>query len=332
MLFYLIRRVAASVFLLFIASFVSFTVITLPPGDYLTSLQAELTQRAGMSLGESKVVAEQFRRAYGLDQPFLVQYTTWVSGIILHGDFGYSFKFGRPVSKIIWGRIAWTLIITISSLFFSFGAGVLSGIYSAVHQYSIADNALTVCAFLGLSIPSFFFALLMVYVMVFVFRSSSIGGLFSPELVLQPWSWIKFVDLLKHIWVPVLIIGTAGTARNMRVMRGNLLDILGQQYIQVARAKGLREHVVIYKHAVRNAIHPIIMSFGMVFPDLIQGTMVIAVILNLPTTGPLFLHALEEQDMYLAGTLLLLMAILTIVGNFLSDLVLAWIDPRIRYD
>lgn len=332
MLSYLIRRAVMSVFLLFAVSFLSFVVITLPPGDYMTALIAELTQRGGMSLGEARVVADQLRKAYGLDRPLLEQYVSWICRIVTAGDFGYSFAFAKPVSEIIWERIGWTLTITVSGLILSFGLGVVTGIYSAVHQYSITDNVFTVISFLGLSIPNFFFALVMTYLLALVFGCRSVGGLFSPELVFQPWSWTKFLDFLKHLWLPVLIIGTAGIARNMRIMRGNLLDILNQHYIQVARAKGLSERVVIYKHAVRNAIHPIIMSLGMAFPNLIQDTMVIAVVLNLPTIGPVFLHAIEQQDMYLAGTVLLLMAVFVVIGNLVSDFVLAWIDPRVRYD
>lgn len=321
-----------SVLLLFVVSFVSFIVITLPPGDYLTALQAQLTQQAGMSLQEAKAFAQQLREHYGLDKPFFVQYLSWLSGIVLRGDFGYSFALGRPTSELIWERIGWTFVITMSGLVFSYTFGILAGIYSAVHQYSVADNVLTVASFLGLSIPNFFFAIVMICFLTLVCGFTMVGGLFSSEMIMMPWSWSKLLDLLKHIWLPILIIGTAGTARNMRVMRANLLDILNQHYVQTARAKGLSERIVIYKHAVRNAIHPIIMSLGMAFPQLIQGAMVVAVVLNLPTTGPLFLHAVQEQDMYLAGAFLLLLAFFTVVGNFVSDILLAWIDPRIRYD
>ncbi|MBC7260783.1 MAG: ABC transporter permease, partial [Chloroflexi bacterium] len=209
---------------------------------------------------------------------------------------------------------------------------VIPGIYSATHQYGFLDNILSVLSYTGLSLPNFFLALTMIYLLIFHLGMESIGGLFSPEMALQPWSWAKFVDFMKHFWVPVFVVGIAGTARNMRVIRANLLDVLGAHYVQVARAKGLSERTVIYKHALRNAVQPLIMYLGMSLPWLIQGTMVTSVVLNLPTTGTMFLLALQDQDMYLAGAFLLVLAVVTVIGNLLADFVLAWVDPRIKYE
>jgi peptide/nickel transport system permease protein len=208
--------------------------------------------------------------------------------------------------------------------------GVLIGIYSATHQHTLGDNAFTVLAFLGLSIPNFFLALLIMYVLAFHF-GQHVGGFFSPEYVIAPWSWDRFVDFLKHLWVPVVVVGTAGTARNMRVMRANLLDVLNHNYVRTARSKGLSERKVIYKHAVRNAIQPIIMYLGVAMPFLLSGEIVTSAVLNLPTMGPVFLRALVNQDMYLAGSFLMLLAIVLVVSNLLADIALGWVDPRISY-
>jgi len=328
---YLIRRVLYSVPTLLLVSFVAFTIITLPPGDFMTTLQSELENQGGLSREQALEIANQMREEYGLDKPFFLQYFSWLSGVV-RGDFGYSFQYKKPVSEIIWRRLGWTFLIAACCYLLSVVGGIIPGIYSATHQYSWADNFFTVVAFLGLSIPNFFLALAIMYVLVFWLGVEHVGGLLSPEYMVRPWSLAKFVDFLKHFWVPVVVVGTAGTARNMRVMRGNLLDILGQQYIQVARAKGLSERWVILKHALRNAVQPIVMYLGMVMPFLIQGAIVSSIVLNLPTTGPMFYNAIVSQDMYLAGSFLLLIAITLIVGNILADIALAWVDPRIRYD
>jgi len=331
MLSYIGRRVLYAVPLLILISFVSFLVISLPPGDFMTTLQNELMNQGGLSREEAQKIADRMREKYGLDKPFVLQYFTWLSGVV-RGDFGYSFQYKKPVSEIIWRRLAWTLLIALSCHLLSVIGGVLPGIYSATHQYSLSDNFFTFLAFLGLSIPNFFLALALMYILVFWLGVEHVGGLFSPEFVMRSWSWAKLVDFLKHFWIPVFVVGIAGTARNMRVMRGNLLDILGQQYIQVARAKGLREDLVILKHALRNAIQPIVMYLGMSLPFLIQGAIVTSIVLNLPTTGPMFYKAIVSQDMYLAGSFLFLIAVTLVAGNLLADLMLAWIDPRIRYE
>ncbi len=331
MLSYALRRIVWSLPLLLLVTVVSFTVITLPPGDYMTSVQSELTQRAGLTLDEAQQMAEQLRQTYGLDKPVYVQYLVWLGGMF-QGDLGYSFRFNKPVLEVIWVRLGWTFLMAFTAYAFSLVFGLLPGIYSATHQYGPADNILTVLSFLGLSTPSFFLALVLMYVSVFYLGATSVGGLYSPEMVMQPMSWAKFVDFMQHFWMPVVVIGAAGTARNMRVMRANLLDVLRQPFMRTARSKGLRERKVIYKHALRNAIQPIIMYFGMSLPWLIQGAMVTSVVLNLPTTGRVFLDAVLEQDMFLAGGFLLMIAIATILGNVIADLLLAVLDPRIRYE
>ncbi len=329
---YVLRRAIYAVPLLLVISFISFLLITAPPGDYMTTLQTELQNQGGLSKTRALEIANRMREKYGLDDPLPLRYFHWVSGIILRGDFGYSFNYKRPVSEVIWGRLGWTLLIAFSCHLFSVIGGLIPGIYSATHQYSIGDNIFTFLAFLGLSIPNFFLALILVYVLIFWFGVGNVGGLFSPQFALQPWTWAKFLDFLNHFWVPVLVVGAAGTARNMRVMRGNLLDVLGKQYTQVARAKGLAERAVIYKHALANAVQPIIMYLGMSLPWLIQGAIVTSIVLNLPTTGPMFYNAVITQDMYLAGAFILLFATVLVVGNLLADIALAWIDPRVRYE
>ncbi len=331
MLSYLIRRILYAIPMLLLVSFFSFIVINLPPGDYLTTVQQQLQSQAGMSRDQAVAMAERMRARYGLDQPFVLQYANWIGGIVTRGDFGYSFQHNRPVSEVIWVRLGWTLLIAGLCHAVSVIIGVLIGIFSATHKYSIGDNIATVFAFLGLSIPNFFFALVLMYLLAF-HAGVHVGGLFSPEYVLAPWGWDKFVDLLKHLWVPVVVVGLAGTAQNMRIMRGNLMDVLNRQYVETARAKGLSERKVIYKHAVRNAIQPVIMYMGMALPFLIQGEIIASIILNLPTTGPSFYYALVNQDMYLAGSFLMMIAVVLVAGNLLADFALAWLDPRVRYD
>lgn len=328
---FILRRLMYAVPTLLLISFISFVVIELPPGDYMTTIQQNLMAQAGLSASEAREIADQMRRVYGLDQPFLVRYLNWITGIITRGDFGFSFIFRRPVSEVIWSRLGMTLLVAFCSHMISVVVGVLIGIYSATHRNSIFDTTATIFAFVGLSMPNFFLALVIMYVLSFKF-GMHVGGFFSPQYVLAPWSWERIVDFLKHFWVPVLVVGLAGTARNMRVMRSNLLDVLHHQYVQTARAKGLSERVVIYRHAVRNAIQPLVMYLGIAMPFLLQGEIVTSAVMNLPTMGPVFLAALTTQDMYLAGSFLMLLAGVLVVGNLLADIALAWVDPRVRYD
>ncbi len=318
--------------MLILVSFVCFVVLYLPPGDYLTTYQRALITTEGMNREEALELVANLREQYNLDQPFLTQYLTWVRNIVLRGDFGPSFQYGKPVGEVIWPRLGATFAIALTSLLFTWLVAIPIGIYSATHKYQISDYFFTFMAFIGLSVPNFFLALVLMYVMVFVFNSSAIGGLFSPEYVVADWSWAKVVDLLKHVWIAVIVVGMGSTAGIMRIMRSNLLDVLNMQYVQTARAKGVKERVVIYKHAVRNAIQPLVMTLGMSFPMLLEGSMVTSIVLNLPTTGPMFYQALMAQDMYLAGTFLMMLAFMLLLGNLFADLLLAKVDPRIRYE
>lgn len=331
MLSFILRRSLYTVPTLVLISFFSFLIIELPPGDYMTTLQSTLVSQAGMSPGEARKLTDQMRREYGLDQPFLVRYQQWVSAIVTRGDFGFSFIFRRPVSEIIWQRLGMTLFVALCAHIVSVVLGVLVGIYSATHRNTFLDYGFTVLAFVGFSVPNFFLALLIMYVLAFGF-GQHVGGFFSPEYVIAPWSWPRFVDFLKHFWVPVLVVGLAGTARNMRVMRGNLLDVLNQNYVRTARSKGLPNRLVIFKHAVRNAVQPIVMYLGVALPFLLQGEIITSAVLNLPTMGPVFLQSLVTQDMYLAGSFLMLLAVVLVIGNLLADIALVWVDPRVSYD
>jgi peptide/nickel transport system permease protein len=331
MLQYIIRRILYAIPLLLAVSFISFFLIVLPPGDYMTTLQASLQNQQGLSREESRRIADEMRAKYGLDKPFIVQYVKWLGGI-LTGDFGYSFHYRKPVFELIWGRVGLTFLIAFSSFLFSAIGGVVIGLYSALHQYSWSDSLFTILAFIGISIPGFFLALVVMYVLTVKLGIPYSGGLFAPRFIMAPWSFRKFLDFLLHFAVPVVIVGMAGMARNMRITRANLLDVLGEQYIQTARAKGLRERVVIYKHALRNSVQPLIMYFGMLFPMLLTGSIVVSIVLSLPTTGPMFYNALLSQDMYLAGSFILIIAASLVAGNLLADIALALVDPRVRYD
>lgn len=320
-----------SIPVLLIISVIAFTVIQLPPGDYMSAVKAQMQSLGGLTEDEAEKIAQELRRIYGLDKPIILQYFVWIKNIITKGSFGFSFQYRRDVGEVIWERLGWTILIAIMCHLISTIVGLMIGIYSATHQYSIGDNIATFFAFIGLSTPSFFLALVVMYIMAVKFRIEP-GGLFSQYYAFAPWSWAKFIDLLRHIWIPVVIVGFAGTARNMRVMRGNLLDILNLPYVLTARSKGLKERTVIYRHAVVNALHPIIMYQGMVLPFMIQGEVTTSIVLNIPTAGPMFYDALVAQDMYLAGSFLLLVAVVLVIGNLLADILLAWVDPRVRYD
>ncbi len=273
---------------------------------------------------------------YGLDKPAYVQYWQWIKGIVTDLDFGYSFETQQPVFDLLFkGRVMWTLLILSSTLLFSWSVGIVIGIYSATHQYSPADHFFTLFGFLGLSIPNFFLALLLLYFLSVVLNvgpSLGVGGLFSSVYVGEPWSWGKFFNFLWHLWPAIVVIGTARMATVIRQMRGNLLDTLGEQYVQTSRAKGLRESTVILKHAVRNAINPLITMLGFELPFLIGGALITSIVLNLPTVGRAFYNALLSQDIYVSASGLLFFSFLLLVGNLIADILLAAVDPRIRYD
>jgi len=312
---------------LIFVSIIGFIIINLPPGTYLDFYQAQ-RQMWGTHTAEEEL--EALKRRYALDRPFYVQYWKWITGFV-HGDFGRSFEYNREVKELIWDRLGFTMLISFSTLLFTWIVAIPIGIYSATHQYQPGDHAFTVIGLAGLSIPNFMLALVLMVIAQRVF-GQSVGGLFSREYVDAPWSLGKVVDLVKHLWVPILVVGSGGTAGLIRMMRGNLLDILNMQYVQAARARGVSETLVIVKHAVRNAIHPLIMLLGMSLPGIISGSTVVAIVLSLQTTGPLYFRALRQQDMFLAITFLMFLAIMVVVGNFLADMLLAWVDPRIRYE
>jgi peptide/nickel transport system permease protein len=324
---YILKRLLFMIPTLFAVSLISFVVIQLPPGDFLT-----MRVNALISMGQTieMSVLDDLRERYGLGQPIYVQYWKWITGIILRGDFGQSFDWNELVGKLIWDRVGLTLLISLASLLFIWAVAFPIGIYSAVKQYSPGDYIATFLGFVGIAIPDFLIALVLMYI-AFKYFGFSVAGLFSADYVDAAWSWAKVMDLLKHIWIPMVIIGLAGTASLIRTMRANLLDELKKPYVVTARAKGLSEIRLILKYPVRVALNPFISTVGWILPTLVSGATIVSIVLNLPTTGPLMLHALMTQDMYLAGAFILLLSALTIIGTLLSDILLALIDPRIRY-
>ena len=327
MIAYIVKRILGMIPTLIIISIITFVIIQLPPGDFVTSVQAEIASSGG---GMDATAVEAMRVRYGLDQPILVQYWKWVRGFP-KGDFGYSLEWNAPVWDIIAGRLMWTFLLSGLALIFMWIVSIPIGIYSARNKYSLGDNIFTFFGFVGLSIPDFMLSLLwMVFATIVLGFSAS--GLYSPHMVDAPWGFTKFLDLLNHLWPPIVIMGIVGTAELIRIMRGNLLDVLNQQYITTARSKGLEEKIVIQKYAVRMAINPLISVLGMQIPKMISSSIIVGLVLSFPTIGPIFLRSLITQDMYLAGAILLLMTIMLLVGNLLADIALAWIDPRIRYE
>ncbi len=327
MLAYIVKRVLGMIPSLIIISFITFIVIQLPPGDFVTSVQSQVAATGG---GMDAATVEALRIRYGLDQPKVVQYWQWIKGFP-SGDFGYSLEWSAPVWDVIATRMGWTLLLSGLALVFMWVVSIPIGVYSATHQYSIGDNIFSFLGFLGLSIPDFLLSLIWL-----VFGTLVLGvpayGLYSSEMANAPWSLAKFLDLLQHLWAPVIIMGVIGTAELIRIMRGSLLDVLNQQYVTTARAKGLPEKKVIKKYAVRMAINPLISVLGMQIPKMISSSIIVGLVLSIPTVGPVFLRALTTQDMYLAGVILLFMAVMLLISNLLADLILASIDPRIRYE
>ena len=322
---YVIQRLLLMIPTLFLISVVTFVIIQLPPGDYLETLVSEL-EAAGEKADLQKI--EFLRKQYGLDQPMVMQYWIWLTGL-LHGDLGYSFEYDRPVSAIIGERLVLTFVVSFGAILFTWLVAFPIGIYSATHQYSWGEHGLTLLGFLGLATPNFLLALVLMFVS-FTWFGVSVGGLFSPEYQTAPWSWGKAVDLLTHLWIPVIVIGTSGTAGMIRRLRANLLDELRKQYVVTARAKGLPPWRILLKYPLRIALNPFVSDIGNLLPQVISGAIIVSIVLSLPTTGPMLLRALRTQDMYLAGSFLMLLASLTVVGVFLSDLALAALDPRIR--
>jgi peptide/nickel transport system permease protein len=326
MLTFIVRRLLYMIPTLVVISITSFIIIKLPPGDYLTAYIAKLAQN-GADLDASAVAA--LRQRYGLDQPYYVQYAKWMFAIF-HGNFGYSFEWNRPVSTLIAERLPVTMIVSITALLFAWAVALPIGIYSAVRQHSLADYVFTFVGFVGLGVPSFMIALVFLYVSN-RYLGISIGGLFSPQYVTAGWSAGKFLDLLSHLWIPVVIVGTSGTASLIRITRANVIDELRKPYVETARAKGLSQMRLILKYPVRIALNPFVSSIGFVLPAMISGEIIVSIVLNLPTTGPLLYGALLSQDMYLAASFVMFLAILTVIGVLISDILLAWLDPRVRF-
>jgi peptide/nickel transport system permease protein len=329
---FIVRRLLISFVLLLGIGMVSFTVIQLPPGDFATSYEGYLISQGGMTADEARAAADQLRARYGLDQPLPLQFFSWIKGIVTEGKFGFSLAYRRDVGELIAERLPKTIMLAVLAHAISTFVGLAMGIYVATRQYSLADNVSAVVAFIFTSIPRFFLALVIIYILVFTFHQTSITSFFSPQYAVAPWSWAKLLDLLKHIWPVVLIAGLGGVARNMRVMRGNLLDVLNAQYVTTARSKGLTETEVIYKHAVPNSLHAIVAYQGTVLPYMLQGELEAAIVLNIPSMGPMFYDSLITQDIYISGSILLIYGALIIIGNLLADIFLAVLDPRIRYN
>jgi peptide/nickel transport system permease protein len=309
-------------------SIVSFVIIQLPPGDFLSTYMANLREM-GERVPEEQIAAA--RERYGLDQPIYVQYYKWIRAIVVHGDFGQSMEWGVPVERLIWDQLGYTVILGVCSILFVWAVAIPIGVFSATHQYSLLDYVVTFLGFLGLATPTFLMALVLMWI-GFSWFGQNVGGLFSPEYSNAPWSLGKFVDLLKHLWIPMIIVGTAWSAGLIRTMRANMLDELNQPYVETARAKGLSEMRVVWKYPVRVALNPFISTIGYALPQIVGGILITAVVLNLPTLGPLLLRSLLSQDMFMAGAIVLLLGTLTVVGTFISDVLLAVLDPRIRLE
>ncbi len=324
---YIAQRLLLLPLLLFIFSIFAFVIIQAPPGDFLTAYIAELSA-SGSSMDQAQI--EALRRLYGLDQPLHIQYLRWV-GRILRGDLGFSLDWQRPNAELISERLLLTVLLGLFTFTFTWALAIPIGILSATRQYSFLDYFFTVFNYIGVATPTFMTALVLMW-LAFKYLGISVTGLFSAEYVDAPWSWGRVVDLLKHIWLPAVILGMDGTARLARVMRANLLDELHKPYVEMARAKGLSEWRLVLKYPVRLALNPLVSTIGWYLPLLFSGSVIVATVLNLPTIGPMLLRALTNQDMFLAGAIVLIYCALAILGTLISDILLAWLDPRIRME
>jgi peptide/nickel transport system permease protein len=326
MLRYIVQRCLLAIVTMWVISVLAFVIIQLPPGDYVTSYIRALEEAGGVHEDD---LARALRREYGLDQPIYVQYWRWVRQFA-RGQFGSSMLYRLPVREVIASRLGMTVIVTLASIAFSWLVALPIGIYSAVKQYSVGDYLATFIALLGVAVPDFLLALVVLFI-AFVYFNVSAGGLFSStEMYLAPWSWPKIVDLLKHLWLPSIIVGLSSMAGLVRTMRNNLLDELGKPYVMTARAKGLSQSRAILKYPVRVALNPFVSTVGYVFPQVVSGGIIVAIIMSLPTVGPTLYSALLAQDMFLAGTIILLISLMTVIGTLVSDILLVWVDPRIR--
>ena len=322
---YLIRRLLLMIPTVIAISIITFIIIQLPPGDFLSSYVASL-ESSGQVVDQSTV--DSLRQQYGLGDPIYIQYWKWISGVV-QGDFGQSFQWQRPVAQLIGERLSLTILLSVSSLLLIWAVSLPIGVYSAVRQYSPGDYLFTLLSFVGLGIPNFLLALVLMWISYSRF-GTTVGGLLSNQYADAPWSFDKFLNLLEHLWIPTIVLALGGVAGLIRIMRANLLDELQKPYVVTARAKGASEHHLILKYPVRVALNPFVSTIGWTLPGIVSGSIIVSVVLNLPTTGPLLLTALQSQDMYLAGAIILLLSVLTVVGTLISDLLLVWLDPRIR--
>ena len=327
MLAYLTRRLILAVLTVWAVSVLAFVIIQLPPGDYITSYIAQMSA-SGSSVSQQD--ADALRHEYGLDRPVWVQYLRWMR-LVLRGNFGMALEWQRPVSEVIGDRLWLTMVVSVAAIILTWGLALPIGVYSAVRQYSVGDYVATFIGFVGLAVPSFLLALVLMY-LGFKYFNANIGGLFSDEFSQAPWSLAKAWDMAKHLPLPALILGLAGTAQLIRIMRANLLDELRKPYVMTARARGVSERRVILKYPVRVALNPFASTIGYLLPYVVSGSIIVSLVLSLPTVGPLLLRSLVAQDMFLAGTIVLLLGVMTVIGTFLSDLLLMWIDPRIRME
>lgn len=328
MLQYIVRRILLMIPTLIVISIISFAIIQLPPGDFLSSYVANLSAQ-GEQVDSAQLVA--LKEQYGLDEPIYVQYWKWISGIVLRGDWGQSFEWQKPVRELIWERIGITMFISLVTILLSWAIAIPAGVYAATHQYSWLDYLMSFISFFALGTPSFLVALIIMWVAL-AFFGFNITGLFSERYINEPWSIEKFLDMLSRIWLPIFILALDNTAAVIRTLRANLLDELNKPYVETARAKGLKEQALIWKYPVRVALNPFFSTVGWTLAALVSGETLVAVVLNIQTSGPLLLRALLAQDMYLAGSFVLLLSTLTVLGTLVSDILLAWADPRIRME
>jgi peptide/nickel transport system permease protein len=327
MIGFIIRRTLWAIPTLVFVSFIAFVIIQLPPGDYVTAYAAQLKHIGEYITPEQEAL---MRQQLGLDQPLIFQYVHWISNIVLHGDFGRSLEWNADVKNLIWQRLGLTLAISSLSMIFTWIIAIPVGVYSATRQYSFFDYVFTIFGFVGKGIPEFMLALVLMW-LGFAYFNFDVGGLMSAQYQTAPWTFDKVVNVLSHLWIPVVVLATGGAAGLIRVMRANMLDELGMPYVETAYAQGLSERQVVWRYPVRVALNPFISTVGWALPALFSGDIIAAVVLNLPTTGPMLLQSLKMQDMYLAGGFILILSVFTIVGTLLSDILLAWSDPRIRY-
>lgn len=330
MLRYLAGRILAAIPVLFVLSIVTFTIIKAPPGDYGEFIRSQLMNQGGASAAVAEEQAAIYRKQHGLDRPVLVQYVNWITGIVTRGDFGPSFFYNKPVADVVAERLPRTLALALVCHVLASLIGITFGIIAATRQYSWIDSTLSFVSFLGTTVPRFLIAIVIVYILAFRLNVQEIGSFFSPQFGGAPWSWAKFVDLVKHIWPVVAIATFGGLAYNMRVMRANLLDTLNAQYVETARAKGLSEGAVILRHAVPNALHPLVMYQGVVLPYMLTGEIEVAIVFSLATVGPAIVHAMAVGDVYVSATFMMVLAATLIVGNIIADMLLALLDPRVR--